>query len=115
MLRDHDVLLDSSWEALVWGACSLYKIPVERVDRSNAIEGEPGHYYAPDLYLPNEDIWLEVKGLQDEDDPAKWEVWGERVGRLVVVDEGWLKAMCRNPLLGIPAPPPPAKVALTPA
>lgn len=72
VLRDHDVLLDSSYEAFVWGALRIMKVPVERFDRQYGIEWAPGHWYAPDFWLPQHDLAIEVKGLEDDRDADRW-------------------------------------------
>lgn len=77
------VVLDSGWEALVWGLFTFLKIPIERYDRAKGIEWAPGHYYAPDFLLPTLAIAIEVKGLEDDEDDSKWDAWkrvrGERL------------------------------------
>jgi hypothetical protein len=83
--RDDDVLLDSAWEGLFWCLMKYDKIPVVRVDRDLAIEWTNGHHYAPDFYLPTLGTWVEVKGLEDDEDPARWDAWRAVRGRLVVM------------------------------
>lgn len=79
VMRDCDVVLDSTWE------CFFLKIPVERMDRSQAVEYLPGHWYAPDFQVGN--LAIEVKGLEDDGDPSRWRYWREQVGPLAVLDE----------------------------
>lgn len=31
------------------------------------------HYYIPDFYLPNQDLYVEIKGFRTDKDVAKWE------------------------------------------
>lgn len=87
VLRDHDVLLDSSYEALVWGALRVAKIQVERFDRESGVEWSPGHWYAPDLWLPQQQIAIETKGWEDPDDPAKWAAFRSTGVQLLVFGE----------------------------
>lgn len=84
VLRDSDVVLDSSWEGLFYCLLVFLKIPVARIDRSTAIEWQPGHWYAPDFQV--DQIAVEVKGLEDDEDPDKWIAWRNQVGPLVIVD-----------------------------
>ena len=92
MARDTDVVLDSGWEMLFYGLCMFKKVPCDRVDRSQAIEYTPGHWYAPDFYLPSLGVYVEVKGLEDEDDPVKWASWPS----LVILDRDRLDVLLLN-------------------
>ena len=83
-------VLDSGWEAFFWGLCRLHKIPIERTDRSMAVEWTPGHYYAPDFFLTEWGVWVEVKGFEDSDDQRKWEAWRTTHGPLAVLDRDGL-------------------------
>jgi hypothetical protein len=85
------VLLDSSWEAFFWGLCKLLQIPIERVDRAQAVEWKPGCWYAPDFEIAG--AWVEVKGLEDDDDPEKWDAWRAHRGDLMVVDYNGLDTL----------------------
>jgi hypothetical protein len=87
VLREDDMVVDSTWEALVVGLLGFLKIPVERVDRSTAVEWTPGQHYAPDLYLPGIDVYVEVKGAEDPTDHVKWDCWREQRGPLAVLGE----------------------------
>ena len=87
VLRDSDVVLDSSWEGLVYCLMRFRKEQIERVERETAIEWAPGHLYAPDFYLPHYGIWVEVKGLADEEDLVKWTAWRNQRGILIVLGE----------------------------
>jgi hypothetical protein len=73
--RESDMVLDSTWEMLFAGLCGFDKIPCERYDRTNAIEWTDGHWYAPDFWLPGLETAVEIKGIEDDDDPERWEVW----------------------------------------
>lgn len=92
MARDTDVVLDSGWEMLFYGLCMFKKVPCDRVDRSQAIEYAPGHWYAPDFHLPSLGLYVEVKGLEDEDDPVKWASWPS----LVILDRDRLDVLLLN-------------------
>ena len=87
VIRDFDIVLDSSYEALVWAALRVAKVPVERFDRSMAVEWSPGHWYAPDLWLPTYGLAIECKGAVDPMlDEAMWEAYGWERGPLLVLD-----------------------------
>lgn len=83
---ENAVVLDSKWEALFWGLAGFLKVPIERCDRDNGVAWAPGHWYAPDFYLPTADLYVEVKGQEDGQDQERWAAF--RVNhRLAVVDE----------------------------
>jgi transposase len=84
--RDQDMVLDSGWEVLFTGTCYYLKVPVERYDRAQAIEWSPGHHYGPDFYLPNDKIYIEVKGAQTYEDPQKWAAFRAAGHTLAVLD-----------------------------
>lgn len=85
--EEFDMVLDSSYEALVWAALRVAKIPVERFDRSLAVEWSAGHWYAPDLWLPRHGLAIECKGVVDPlEDESKWETYGWERGPLLVLD-----------------------------
>lgn len=92
IIRDHDVVLDSGWEALFFGLCMFRKIPVERYDRSLGVTWRDDQYYAPD-FLVNGTMAVEIKGVEDEDDPEKWESFRSSVGPLVVLDRDELEKL----------------------
>jgi hypothetical protein len=74
-IEDLDVIFESGFECLFWGICSIWKIPVERADRSKAQDVNGSGWYCPDFYLPGLDIWVEVKGFEDEDDRMRYSAW----------------------------------------
>lgn len=97
-LKDDDVLLDSSWEALVWGWAKFLKLPISRVDRTSAVEWRPGCWYAPDFLLDG--TWVEVKGLEDGDDPARWQAWEAEHGPVTVLTQDHLRRLIGATNLG---------------
>ena len=75
-------ILDSSWEVEV--AKFLDSIGVEWERPINGFEYEydgKTHVYYPDFYLPNIDIYIEVKGHKRDRDISKWKV----VHNLIVI------------------------------
>lgn len=93
---DDAVVLDSSYEALFWSLCAFLKIPVERFDREQCIELPNGHHYGPDFYLPQQELYVETKGFEDEDDRQRYAAW--QIGHpIVVLDRAKLDVLRRAP------------------
>lgn len=69
------MVLDSPYEALFYGFMRLRKIPCERADRNLALSVNGSGWYCPDFYLPDLDLWVEVKGFEDDDDRLRYDVW----------------------------------------
>lgn len=90
---DDAVVLDSTYEALFWGLCSLWKLPVERADRSKAVPVNGNGWYCPDFYVPSMNIWVEVKGFEDDDDRARYAAWARDGHHLTVLDRDGLIIM----------------------
>ena len=101
VLKDSDTLLDSSYEALVWAALTVAKIPVERFDRQHGVEWGEGRWYAPDLWLSGQQIAVECKGLQDDEDAARWDAYRSTGVRLAVLDRVDLMTMSPTTALAI--------------
>ena len=78
------IVLDSGFEAFFWGLCSLWKIPCERADRGLAVRVGEG-WYCPDFWLPSLDIYVEIKGPEDEDDRARYAAWRAEERQLAVL------------------------------
>ena len=75
------VILDSGYEALVWGLTRLHKILIERFDRTNCIPVKDG-WYGPDFIING--IPVEVKGYEDQDDRDRYKAWRD-TGQLLSV------------------------------
>lgn len=73
--RESDMVLDSTWEMLFAGICGFDRIHCERYDRARAVEWKPGQWYAPDFWLPKMSTAVEIKGLEDDEDPERWDLW----------------------------------------
>lgn len=82
---DDAIVLDSGYEALFWGLCSLWKLPVERGDRAKAVAVGLNGWYCPDFYMPGLNIWVEVKGFEDEDDRLRYDTWRMSGRKLAVL------------------------------
>lgn len=96
-----DMVLDSSYEALVWAALTVAKVPVERFDRQHGVEWGEGRWYAPDLWLPEEKIAIEVKGALDDNDAARWDAYRSTGVSLAVLDRVDLMSMSPATALAI--------------
>jgi hypothetical protein len=81
---DDAIVLDSPWEALIWGLLRMWKIPVERADREMAVQVSGDGWYCPDFYLTGPQLWVEVKGYEDEDDRGRYASW-RAAGRTLAV------------------------------
>ena len=86
-VRESDMVLDSTWEALFVGQCGWFKVECRRFDREGVIEWRPGQWYGPDFVLPELGVTVEIKGVEDPDDRAKWDAFREKVGPLAVIDK----------------------------
>jgi hypothetical protein len=95
---DEAVVLDSTWEALFWGLCGFRKITVERFARESGVLWKADGWYAPDFWVPSLELAVEVKGIADESDPARWRKFRED-RRLAVLGRDELdEAMCTQDL-----------------
>lgn len=101
VMKEGDILLDSSYEALVWSALKVAKVPVERFDRQHGVEWGDGRWYAPDLWLSGQQIAVEVKGVQDDEDTARWDAYRSTGVSLAVLDRVDLMSMSPETALAI--------------
>lgn len=84
---DNAVVLDSGYEALLWGLCSAFKVPIERYDRTGGVEWREGGWYAPDFLVSchGRQVAVETKGLEDEHDQERWAAFRAQSGVPLVV------------------------------
>lgn len=98
VVEDADVL-DSPYEAIFWGMCSLLRLPVERYDRTHGVawKGE-GSWYAPDFVVERgrRKIAVELKGFEEYDDEIKWAAFREQVMPLCVISKEDLLNLLRD-------------------
>jgi len=80
-----EIVFESSYECLFWALCALWKIPIERADRDQAIEVNGNGWYCPDFWLPDLDLWVEVKGFEDDDDRDRYAAWRTDDRHLLVI------------------------------
>ena len=85
VIRESDMVLDSTWEMLFAGLCGYFKIECLRVDRSLATTNAEGRHYAPD-FLVDGHLWVEVKGYDANGQASARQGWINQNGPLTVVD-----------------------------
>lgn len=90
------MVLDSPYEALFYGLMRLWKVPCERADRDRAIPVNGNGWYCPDFYLPDEEIWVETKGFEDDKDKDRWAQWRAAGRKLVVLGSMELEELRRT-------------------
>lgn len=62
-----------NWELKFYKYCKSNHIKCERLSQSFPYNWKKSsHSYFPDFYLPEYDVWVEVKGYKTERDDAKW-------------------------------------------
>jgi len=61
-----------SWEQLFVEFCISNNITIKQPEIPFAYEFEGTRSYFPDFYLPDTDVYIEVKGMQKDKDLAKW-------------------------------------------
>lgn len=66
------IILDSSWEVEFAKWCDAHEIEWERPIKGFEYEWNGNRIYYPDFYLPEFDIYIEVKGFERSRDRAKW-------------------------------------------
>ncbi|MFI0967083.1 hypothetical protein ACH4S8_37715 [Streptomyces sp. NPDC021080] len=101
-----DNVLDSGYEAMFAGLCSVYGVPCERFDRTQGVNWEGERWYAPDFLVKvgPRSVAVEIKGLVREVDEPKWAAFREKAGvPLVVLTQGELvpPPATRDDLLGL--------------
>jgi hypothetical protein len=85
-----EIVFDSSYECLFFGLCGIHKISCERYDREQGVEWKENGYYAPDFLIKTngDQIAVELKGLQDDDDEERWIAFREETGIPLAVLDG---------------------------
>lgn len=74
-IKYNDIWLDSSWEVEVAKALDENNIIWNRPNKGFEYEwNESKHIYYPDFYLPDYDIYIEVKGFERERDRIKYKI-----------------------------------------
>jgi hypothetical protein len=69
------IKFQGSWELIFYNYCKSNQIPVERCVESFPYTWEGERSYFPDFYLPDRDLYIEIKGYETERDRRKWEAF----------------------------------------
>ncbi|MCX4799569.1 hypothetical protein OG497_37580 [Streptomyces sp. NBC_01242] len=71
---DDAVVLDSGYEALLWGMCSVAKVQIQRYPREDGVAWNHDGWYAPDFLVDwqGRQVAVETKGFADPEDEARW-------------------------------------------
>lgn len=90
--RVREIIIDGikcqgQWEVDFYLWCKETGILVERCDRWFEYNWKGIRKYNPDFYLPEHDLYVEIKGYETERDREKWKV----VSNLVVIKEREIK------------------------
>jgi hypothetical protein len=101
---DDAVVLDSSYEVLLWGLCGVAKVSIQRYERQDGVAWNEGGWYAPDFLVEwkGRQVAVETKGLEDDHDQERWTAFrAEKDIPLVVLtrDELWPTPASREDLL----------------
>jgi hypothetical protein len=67
------IKFQGSWELIFYNYCKSKQISVERCTESFPYMWEGERSYYPDFYLPDLDLYIEIKGYETERDRKKWE------------------------------------------
>ncbi len=96
-VEDLEIIFESSYECLFWALCMFWKVPVQRADRALAIPVNGDGWYCPDfrVVIPHLDldIWVEVKGFEDDDDRSRYSAWRTAGHKLAVADRDLLDSL----------------------
>lgn len=89
----NDIVLDSKWELLYAIYLDEHCIMWERCKQRfrYTFEGKE-HWYTPDFYLTDDDVFIEIKGYERPKDLAKWSQF-PRDKKLVVLKEDDLRSL----------------------
>lgn len=79
-IKKYGMTFDGNWELKFYEWCLHKNIKVE--DNIKFFEytyNDNDHLYNPDFYLPDYDLYIEVKGYFDDKDIAKWNCFTEKL------------------------------------
>lgn len=79
-IKKYGLTFDGSWELKFYEWCLSKNIKIiDNKEFFDYIFKGKSHLYNPDFYLPDYDIFVEVKGYYDEKDLAKWEHFNKKL------------------------------------
>lgn len=79
-IKKHGLTFDGSWEVTFYEWCLKNNISVkDNLKYFPYTYNGKEHLYNPDFYLPDYNIYVEVKGYYDDKDLAKWRCFSENL------------------------------------
>jgi hypothetical protein len=85
------IKFQGSWELIFYNYCKSNQISVERCTESFPYTWEGERSYYPDFYLPDLDLYIEIKGYETERDRKKWEHFPKSLKVLKEKDISYIK------------------------
>ena len=87
-----DILLDSSWEMFFAIWCDDNQVTWERNKKGFEYQWNGKRIYYPDFYLPELDLYIEIKGYERDRDREKW----KSVPNLLVLKDNEISLIKEN-------------------
>ena len=87
------IVCQGQWEVDFYLWCKHNQISCERCDEWFDYEWQGSRRYNPDFYLPEQDLYIEVKGYATERDHAKWRDFPKR---LTVINKQCIMSIRNN-------------------
>ena len=73
------IKLQGGWEVEFYQYCKANNIKIERPNEWFPYEWNGTRKYFPDFYLPEKELYVEVKGYETDRDRAKWSAFPKRL------------------------------------
>jgi len=89
----HGISFQGKWELEFYEWCLSNSIKIIRPEEGFPYVWEGSRTYFPDFYLPDHDLFVEVKGYETERDRAKWKAFPRK---LTVVRRQQIEQIRRN-------------------
>lgn len=71
-IEKHGLKFQGNWELIYYEWCLKENIKIVRCEERFPYEWKGIRSYNPDFYLPDQDLYIEVKGYETDRDRAKW-------------------------------------------
>lgn len=85
----YNINFDSEWELIFYEYCLVNNIKISRPNISFDYNASDGiRQYFPDFYLNDFNIWIEIKGYENDKDRNKWRDFPEK---LIIIREKEIK------------------------